>query len=203
MYKKPCLIVLFFFVLTIVNAQNVDINLLRDINLNRDRLLNPFFIFITNSVTPICIAAPVILFLWSLLKKEAILQKKSIYIGFSVIISLLLSALLKLSINRIRPFSAYSFIEKVTNVTSASFPSRHTSTAFVIATSLSIAFPKWYIIVFSFLWALAIGYSRIVLGVHYPSDVFAGAIVGSGSALITYKVNQYGSKRSKQTSHKN
>lgn len=202
MYKNRCLIVLFSF-LTIANAQNVDINLLRYINLNRDRSLDPFFIFITNGVTPICIAVPIILFLWSLFRKQLILQKKSIYIGFSVIISSLISTLLKVSINRIRPFSAYSFIEKVTNVTSASFPSGHTSTAFVIATSLSIAFPKWYVIVFSFLWALTIGYSRMYLGVHYPSEVFAGAIIGSGSAFIIYKVNIYICDKSKQKSHKN
>ncbi|MFV8328060.1 phosphatase PAP2 family protein [Flavobacterium sp. ZS1P14] len=202
MYKNLCLIVLFFF-LTIPNVQNVDINLLRYINGNRDRSLDPFFIFLTNSVTPICIATPVILFLWSLFRKEAILQKKSTYIGFSVVISSLISVLLKLSINRTRPFLAYSFIEKVTNVSSASFPSGHTLTAFVIATSVSIAFPKRYIIVFSFLWALAIGYSRLVLGVHYPSDVFAGAIIGSGTALLIYKINEYISKKAKQKSHKN
>lgn len=196
MYKNLFLIVLIFF-LTIANAQNVDINLLRYINLTRDRSLDPFFIFITNSVTPICIATTVILFLWSWLRKETMLQKKSIYIAFSVIISSLISTLLKLSINRIRPFSAYSFIEKVTNVTSASFPSGHTSAAFVIATSLSIAFPKWYIIVFSFLWALAIGYSRMYLGVHYPSDVFAGAIVGIGSSFSIYKTAQFLSKNKK------
>lgn len=91
----------------------------------------------------------------------------------------------------------------MTNVTSASFPSGHTSAAFVIATALSIAFPKRYVIVFSFLWAFATGYSRMYLGVHYPSDVIAGAIVGIGSAFIIYKINKYISKKSKQKNHEN
>jgi membrane-associated phospholipid phosphatase len=72
-----------------------------------------------------------------------------------------------------------------------SFPSGHTSNAFVTATSLSLNFKKWYVILPTYAWATAVGYSRMHMGVHYPSDVFAGAIVGAGSALITYKANQW------------
>ena len=41
------------------------------------------------------------------------------------------------------------------------------------------------------LWAGAVAYSRLHMGVHYPSDVLAGAVLGSASALATYKVNQW------------
>lgn len=77
-------------------------------------------------------------------------------------------------------------------------PSGHTSTAFATATSLSLAYPKWYVVAPSFVWAGAIGYSRMHLGVHYPSDVLAGAIVGSGSAYLTYKANQWINKKRKK-----
>ena len=93
---------------------------------------------------------------------------------------------MKLNTKRIKLFLKYSFLEKVTNVTSVSFPSDHTSTAFFTATSFSIAFPKWSVPVFSFLWATAIGYSRMFLGVRHASDVFAGTIVGIGSTVIMY-----------------
>jgi membrane-associated phospholipid phosphatase len=56
---------------------------------------------------------------------------------------------------------------------------------------LSLAFPKWYVIAPSFLWASTVGYSRMSFGVHYPSDVFVGAIIGAGTAFLTYKINSW------------
>jgi membrane-associated phospholipid phosphatase len=101
---------------------------------------------------------------------------------------------MKYGFNRDRPFTSYSDIVKLTGGGSPSFPSGHTSLAFSVATSVSIAYPKWYVIAPSFLWASAVGYSRMHLGVHYPSDVFVGALVGSGSAwlgqIITKKIQQ-------------
>ncbi len=71
------------------------------------------------------------------------------------------------------------------------FPSGHTSLAFAIATSLSLKYPKWYVIAPSYVWACSVGYSRMNLGVHYPSDVLAGAVLGAGSAFLTYKLNEW------------
>jgi undecaprenyl-diphosphatase len=97
---------------------------------------------------------------------------------------------MKYSINRTRPFITYPDIMKKSGAASPSFPSGHTSGAFATATSVSLAYPKWYVIVPMFSWAGAVGYSRMDLGVHYPSDVLAGALVGAGSAWLTYYVNK-------------
>lgn len=64
-----------------------------------------------------------------------------------------------------------------------SFPSGHTSAAFVLATALFVVYQGP---VFSmYLWATAIGLSRVILGVHYPGDTLAGAIMGSTTVIFT------------------
>ena len=97
---------------------------------------------------------------------------------------------MKYSINRDRPFITYPDITKKTKAGSPSFPSGHTSIAFATATSLSLAYPKWYVIVPGYTWAGTVAYSRMYLGVHYPSDVLIGALVGAGSAYLSYTVNK-------------
>lgn len=178
-------------------SQNVDIDILKNINLNRNKNLDPTFRFITNSAAPISIALPVIIFSVGAIQKDSSLKRKGLYIGESILVATFISTALKYGVNRTRPFVTYPYLEKETSGGSPSFPSGHTSDAFATATSLSIAFPKWYVIAPSFLWASAVGYSRMDLGVHYPSDVLAGAIVGAGSAYLCYKVNKWLFKKRK------
>jgi membrane-associated phospholipid phosphatase len=71
-------------------------------------------------------------------------------------------------------------IDQVSSSTGESFPSGHTFGFFATATSLSLAYPKWYVIAF-FIWASTVAIPH-AFRVHYPSDVVAGAIIGSGSA---------------------
>jgi membrane-associated phospholipid phosphatase len=63
----------------------------------------------------------------------------------------------------------------------ASFPSGHAATSFAGATVLTLARPRWAPAFY--LLALAIGFSRVYVGVHYPLDIVGGAILGIGVAL--------------------
>ncbi len=180
----------FVLVNTIV-AQNLDIDLLRKINIERNQALDPAFKFITNSVSPIGIGAPLVVTSVGFIQKNATLKNKGYYIGSTLLSSAVITTTLKFTIDRERPFVTYPEIQKLTGAGSASFPSGHTSEAFATATSLSLAFPKWYVIAPAYVWAGAAGYSRMHLGVHYPSDVLVGALVGAGSAWLCHELNKH------------
>jgi membrane-associated phospholipid phosphatase len=192
--RNPNILVFYFLLFLMVgrsiSAQNLDIDLLRKINLERNTALDPTFKFVTNSVAPIGLGAPLVVTSIGLIQKDNTLKNKGYYIGATLLSSTIITTTLKFTIDRDRPFVTYPEIQKLTGAGSPSFPSGHTSEAFATATSLSLAFPKWYVIASSMLWASAAGYSRMHLGVHYPSDVLVGALIGSGSAWLCHELNK-------------
>ncbi len=178
-----------------VNSQNLDIRLLRSINKDRNQELDPFFKTITHTASPVTIGVPVAMFGISLLNHDKDLQTNSIYTGVSVLTASIVTTSLKYIVDRNRPYISYPELDVQTTGTSSSFPSGHTTVAFATATALSISYPKWYVIAPLYLWAGGVGYSRMHLGVHYPSDVLIGAVIGSGSAYVCYKIKQHIEKK--------
>ncbi len=177
------------------NSQNFDIDLLRSINHNESSFKNDFSSFTSNSVTVVNIAAPVTLLAVGLAKHNKQLQKDALYMVGGYVLSAIITHGAKVIVQRDRPFITYPDIIKKTEGGGYSFPSGHTSAAFYAATSLSILYPKWYVIAPSFLWASAVGYSRMYQGVHYPTDVLTGAVVGAGSAWVTCKFQHWIDKK--------
>jgi membrane-associated phospholipid phosphatase len=178
--------VLFFGSSLSANAQNADIDLLRQINLHRDHSLQGVMTGLTNYDYPVSIAIPLTELVagYSRGDTQAIVHGVQTTAGFAI--DFVLTYGLKYAVNRPRPFVTYPYLQPYERYTDQSFPSGHTSFAFCAATSLSICYPRWYVIVPAYLWASAIGYSRLYLGVHYPSDVLAGAVVGAGSSWLTH-----------------
>jgi undecaprenyl-diphosphatase len=67
------------------------------------------------------------------------------------------------------------------------FASSHASNTFAIAVFLFLLFPKDKLLTIAmFFWACLVCYSRMYLGVHYPSDIVGGMIIGSLSAWLCY-----------------
>ena len=179
-----------------VSAQNADIELLRSINGSTSVGLRQYSKFISNTTTAVAISTPLVMGVVALIENNDDLLKNALYVGVSIGVDGVLTYGLKEIVNRPRPYVTYpnDIINKnkdVENENALSFPSGHTSLAFATATALSMKYPKWYVIAPSYFWATSVGYSRLNLGMHYPSDVLAGALLGAGSAFITYKVNEW------------
>jgi len=174
------------------NAQNADIRILRSIYSADAKPADPVFQFITDSHVIVIVGVPLAMGVTALITNNDELLNQTIEIGAASALNLGMTYLLKHSINRDRPATTYPDIIFPKSLEgSPSFPSGHTSSSFATATSLSLMYPKWYVIAPSFLWAGSVGYSRIYLGVHYPSDVAAGALLGAGSAWVAHKANQW------------
>ena len=102
-------------------------------------------------------------------------------------------------VNRKRPFETYAFIITRDDESGGlSFPSGHTSSAFCTATSLLLRYRKWYVIAPSCIFATSVAWARMYQGVHYPSDVLAGAFVGAGSAWVSWKLQKWISGKKEQ-----
>lgn len=103
----------------------------------------------------------------------------------------------KYSIRRPRPFDQFDDIHQKMEVSTYSFPSGHTGAAFYSATYLCLEYPRWYVIAPAVLWAGGVGWSRMHLGVHYPTDVLAGMILGIGSAWVTHRIHHWLERKEK------
>ena len=120
------------------------------------------------------------------------LFKPALYItmiAFSI--ELPIYRILKNTIRRIRPFNVHQEVKNmVYPLDEFSFPSGHTSTAFLVA--MIIAYFTPFLAIPMFIFAFFVGIARIYLGVHYPSDILGGIIFGIGMAkvgiLITEKL---------------
>ena len=100
----------------------------------------------------------------------------------------ILSSLLKIAYSRPRP----DLVAHIVDVSTASFPSGHAMmsaiTYLTLGALLASAEPnprlRWFLMGIAVFLTLAIGFSRVYLGVHYPTDVLAGWILGSGWAIL-------------------
>lgn len=190
--NKKFIVILILFFSADTFAQNLDIDVLKGINKNQTEFKDKYLELCASSTTFLSIATPASVLTAGLIKHDKKLQRDGLCMAGAYIVSSIITQGTKRVIDRKRPFETYPFIVKRDDESGGmSMPSGHTSAAFVTATSLSLRFHKWYVVVPSYLWATSVGWSRMYQGVHYPSDVFVGAVIGAGSAWVSYKVQQW------------
>ena len=91
---------------------------------------------------------------------------------------------LKFTIRRKRPAGEWGAIYR--NTDPHSFPSGHAARSFLVAVLASLLGPLWLAVIL-WIWAPFVSLARVSMGVHYVSDVIAGAIVGVVAALLGWQ----------------
>jgi PAP2 superfamily len=180
-----------FFIATSAHPQMADFDyrILCKLESMRTPDKNNFFEFISKWNTPVCLSAPATLFIVGLAQHDKDLQKNSLYVTESIAVSSLFNVIIKKIFKRKRPYQYNPAFTCVVAAPNESFPSGHSAIAFSMATSMTLARPKWYVIAPAFGWATMIGYARMYLGVHYPTDVISAATMSSGISWLTYRLN--------------
>lgn len=194
--KRSKILILILLVcchLRTIYAQNFDYTTLKKIHAQEN--LHSYFKFHSQTTEYLPFVIPFGVLVTGIILRDNTTTWKGIYLGASIAVSSIAVSLMKITARRDRPFNTYSDIKQLDSGGSYSFPSGHASAAFTLAASLSFAYPKWYVILPSTLWAVGVAYSRMNLGVHYPSDVYFGALLGVASAYATYKLNQWVQKK--------
>lgn len=122
---------------------------------------------------------------WVILALLLIYTKRHRTFGAVLLLSIILEfavcLCLKFTVGRPRPFETYSVDALVTSFQSSSFPSSHTAQLFCVATVFAVFCreyaPEMFILAFT------VAFTRMYMFAHYPSDVFAGAVIGIICAL--------------------
>jgi membrane-associated phospholipid phosphatase len=168
------------------NAQNFEMRLLIKINKNDNKNFTNVMKGFSVSMMPVSLSTPVAIFYEERKNKS----KPNTWNAVGAIVTTgIVTQILKSTVKRPRPFQTYPTIIKRSDAGGYSFPSGHSSLSFCAATTLALHYKKWEVAVPAFAWAATVAYSRMQLGVHYPTDVLAGIAIGILAPVAVWKIS--------------
>lgn len=174
--------------------QNIDVKLFRSINNNRSDFLNTVIPITDKSLLPVSIGVPAGLFTLSRINEKYYDENSAILAAISELTGSVITISIKNIVKRERPFRKLNNVYLVSSkplTDRFSFPSGHTTNSFALATSLTLRYPDKPILISGlYLYAAVVSVGRIYLGVHYPSDILGGMVIGSGSALLIHSLRK-------------
>lgn len=172
-------------------------------DLNKVESTKPISRFVSDGAMPIYVAIPSAMYAYGVvasladapsadrryMAESALQQFVALGITYGTVVGL------KMAIDRERPYQKYPGLivngEEGNERYFSSMPSGHAAGAAAFATTLSLRYPQWYVIVPSVSWALYTGYARMNLGVHFLTDIIAGYALGAGIAYGVHLLSSH------------
>lgn len=148
---------------------------------------------------------PLYLFLaWLLFRKKGTktgILSLVVIAGMIAVTDQTCSSLIRPLVERLRPSSLENPISTMIHLVNGhrcgqyGFPSSHAANTFALALFLGMLFRNRKYTIAFLSWAFIISYSRIYMGVHYPGDIVAGALIGISYAILFHKLFIFAQER--------
>ncbi|MCX7834217.1 MAG: phosphatase PAP2 family protein [Ignavibacteria bacterium] len=177
------------------DTNNLDVKIFRSINNIRNPFLDEVIYHTDIACIPISLSTPLLLFTVSKLNDNFYDESSAALLTLSEFTTITTTFIIKEIVKRERPYKKLKNVKHSKDdeifLDNYSFPSGHASISFCLATSISLRYPdKPLLIAGLYTYSTVVAFGRIYIGVHYPSDVLAGAIIGTSYALLIYSLRK-------------